>query len=171
MVIAYIAVGANIEPHRNIVEALSLLSKRIPVVGVSTFYRSAPLDRPSQADYLNGVVAAKTDMGAMRLKRRVLQLVESKLGRVRTADRFAARSIDLDLILYGGDVVSSETLILPDPDIRQRAFVALPLSEVAPGLRLPDTGEALAELTVLNERDGLTPDVELTRRVKERLGL
>ena len=107
----------------------------------------------------------------MRLKRRVLQLVESKLGRVRTADRFAARSIDLDLILYGGDVVSSETLILPDPDIRQRAFVALPLSEVAPGLRLPDTGEALAELTVLNERDGLTPDVELTRRVKERLGL
>ena len=73
--------------------------------------------------------------------------------------------------MYDEDVVTSEELVLPDPDIRRRVYVALPLSDIAPDLQLPDTGEALGELAVLNERDGLTADLELTRDVKEWLGL
>jgi 2-amino-4-hydroxy-6-hydroxymethyldihydropteridine diphosphokinase len=168
---AYIAVGANIDPHRNIMDALDILSTQISIHAVSTFYRTAPVNRPEQSDFLNGVVAVDTDVGALALKKRILRPLEKKMGRTRSSDRYAARTLDLDLILYGETVVTNEELVLPDPDIRLRVFVAQPLFEVAPDARLPDTGEALAKLAVLSEQVGLTPDWELTRGVKERLGL
>jgi len=143
---AFIAIGANINPERNVARAVEMLAEAVGICAVSTFYETAALDRPQQPAFYNGVVRVETQMAPLALKQQVLREVESRLGRRRTADKYASRPIDLDLILYENLVVTSEELTLPDPDIYTRAFVAVPLHELAPELVLPDTGRSLASL-------------------------
>jgi 2-amino-4-hydroxy-6-hydroxymethyldihydropteridine diphosphokinase len=161
--IAYIAVGANIEPERNILAALEMLDAAAPVCAVSTFYRTAPIGRPEQPEYLNGVVAVLHDGSARELKYGILRPIEAALGRVRTADKFAARTIDLDVILHGDTVCDEPELRLPDPDLRTRAFIAAPLLEIAPELRLPGSGERLTA-PVLTEPADLAFSAEVKKR-------
>ncbi len=165
----YIGVGSNIDPAQNLVRAFDLLRERLNVLAVSTFYRSRPLLRPDQPDFINGVFLAESLLDPRSLKFEVLRKIESRLGRVRTGDSHAPRPIDLDILLYGESVLSEEDLILPDPDIRRRAFIAVPLLEIAPRLILPDTHEALQNLAVAHDCSGLTPEHELSRALKERL--
>jgi 2-amino-4-hydroxy-6-hydroxymethyldihydropteridine diphosphokinase len=163
---AFIAVGSNIEPERHVVAALRELLGREPVVGCSTFYATAPLDRPDQGWFANGVWKVATRRQADELKRSVLTEIERQLGRVRTADPHAARTVDLDLIIYGTQVIERDGLVIPDPDIRRRAFIAVPLLELAPELVLPDTGEALASLPVAQRHTGLQVLDQLTHQLK-----
>ena len=144
-VLCHIAVGSNIEPEKNIPAGLWRLAERVCLTRASTFYRTAPLERPEQDDYLNGVVEAAHEGGPAAL-RELLRQVEAETGRVRTADKFAARTIDLDLALYGDRVIDSPRLVLPDPDILTRAHVALPLADLAPDFRHPVTGQTLAAI-------------------------
>lgn len=166
---AFVAVGSNIAPHENIVRAMEALLRRVPVFAVSTFYRTPPIGRPEQDAYRNGVFGLRTSMAPRDLKFEVLRVVERDLGRVRSEDAFAPRTIDLDLAIHGDCVEHSEELELPDPDIRTRAFVAVPLLELAPTLRLPDTGEPLAELVTAAMRASLRPDIPLSQGLKARL--
>jgi len=127
--LAFISVGANIEPQHNIRTALALLQKRAPVVASSTFYRTEPLGRPGQPLFLNGVWLIRSQSGPREVRDGILHPIERQLGRRRTADRFAPRTIDLDLILYDDLVVSDGDLTLPHGDLR-RPFVYVPVLEL-----------------------------------------
>ena len=169
-VVAYVAVGSNIAPHENVVRAFDMLAGLVRVCAVSTFYLTPPIGRPEQDVYRNGVFCVGTSVSPRELKFEILREVEQRLGRVRSDDAFAARTIDLDLALYGDCVIDEEDLRVPDPDIRTRAFVAFPLIELAPTLELPDTGERLAEVVTEVMRAELCPDILLSEVLKARLG-
>jgi 2-amino-4-hydroxy-6-hydroxymethyldihydropteridine diphosphokinase len=167
---AYVAVGSNIEPRKNIPAALALLREHVTVAGVSTFYHSAAVGpdgrtNRAQSDFVNGVFEVRATQAPRELKYGVLRRIEERLGRVRTADKFAPRTIDLDVALYGDDVIDEPDLKLPAPDIA-RPFVAVPLLELAPDLVLPHTHEPLSCLW-RGGIAGLTADAELTRALKE----
>jgi len=169
-VVAFVAVGSNIDPERNVPAALGLLMSHETVTAVSTHYRTAPLDRPEQPPYVNGVWRVETQRDPRSLKHDILRAIETRLGRVRTGDAHASRSIDLDLIAYG-DVVSNEPgLLLPDPDIERRPFLAVPLVELSPDFRLPGRSERLADHAVCRRAHELAPMPELTRQLKEMIG-
>lgn len=143
---AYVGIGSNIDPLHHIPAALDRLQAAMPLTGVSTFYRTEPIGRPGQPVFLNGVAGVSCPVPARALKFEVLRGIEHALGRVRTADRFAPRTIDLDILLYGDAVIDEPGLRVPDDDLRRRAFLIAGLLELAPGLILPDTGERLEHL-------------------------
>jgi len=143
---AYIGVGSNIDPLTNIKIALVLLKKEVKVINTSTFYKTKPLYNIIQSDYLNGVWEIVTDIEPEALKYNVLQFIEDKTGRLRSEDKNSSRTIDLDLLLYEDCVINSETIILPDPGIYTRNFIAVPLFELNNELIIPDTGRKIRDI-------------------------
>jgi len=141
---AYIGLGANLgDPVSAIAKALDAL-RRLPgvaLVACSSLYRTAPVDA-SGPDYLNAVAAIDVDLAPLDLLAH-LQKIETQAGR-RRSYRNAPRELDLDLLLYGDQVLEGPALTVPHPRLHCRAFVLVPLLELAPGLRLPERG-ALAE--------------------------
>lgn len=164
----YVAVGANIAPEENIRRGLELLARSTEITGVSTFYRTPAIDRPDQPPYLNGVVRIVTGHLPAQLVD-LLHEIEHALGRVRTEDRYAARTLDLDVLLYGAAVIQEAGLSIPDPDIRHRVFLAAALLELDPALRLPGDTECLARQTPRDAIDTLERDDAFTRAMKEML--
>ena len=165
LVDVFLAVGSNIDPERHIRDALTHVKSLARVTGVSMFYRTHPLGPPGQPPFLNGVWRIETSTPAHKLKFDCLRSVEMELGRVRTADKYAPRTIDLDLILYGQAVIDEPGLKVPDPDICTRAFIAIPVLELAPDLVLPDVEERLASVTRVGVA-GMEPVKEFTERLR-----
>ena len=120
-------------------------------------------ERREKQDVNISITSART------LKFGILRDIETELGRTRGADRYAARPIDLDLAVYGDAAIDEPDLRIPDPDIRERPFVAVPLLELAPNLVMPDSGESLASLSVARLGDGLEAAEDFTRQLNERL--
>jgi len=168
MTLAYVGLGSNIEPETNIRDAVRLLAERDRVVAVSTFYRTEAIP-PVAPPFINGVLALETQRRAVALKRDVLRDVEARLGRRRTADKNAPRTIDCDLLLYDDDVVRDEELALPSPDIEARAFIAIPLYEIAPRLVLPGSGRRLSEVCASVPPRAMSPLADLTEAVRREL--
>ena len=168
MVTAYIALGSNIGPEKHIPAALAELAARCRVAAVSRFYRSRPLNRPEQADFINGACRIETGLSPRQLKFGVLRAIERELGSVRTGDAYAARTIDLDILLYGDLVVEEEGLTLPDPDICRRPFLFLPLLDLDEHLRLPGAEKPLRELVHREVTNGAAVDVKFTQALKEQ---
>ena len=166
----YLAVGGNIDPETSIPEALRRLSENVTITAISTFYETEAISRPRQPNYLNGVAAVACAYPLRALKFDVLRGIEQALGRTRNEDRYAARPIDLDILLYGDIVTNEPDMILPAPELRERAFLAVALHEVAPELVLPDTGEALADIVDRIRDVPLLPAREFTQRLKGWLG-
>ncbi len=166
MVRAYVGVGSNLEPEAHVATAIRRLGASGRVAGVSTIYRTAPLGRPEQPPYSNAVVAVDTELGPHAL-REALRTIEAALGRRRTADRYASREIDLDIIVYGDLVIAEEGFQVPDPDILIRPFLAVPLYELSPALRLPGLGLAVRDLAARLGTAGMEPLIEYTRRIRE----
>ncbi len=160
----YIAVGSNIEPEKNIVAAVAELRERTEEIAVSTFYRTKPLTRPEQADYRNGVVHVRILLERSEAERDLLKPIEATLGRERTADKHAARTIDLDLAVYCED----GRPVWMDDEVLQRNFIAVPLAELAPTLRLPNS-ETAAQVADKLGKAGLVADEALTKRLRELL--
>ncbi len=127
--------GSNIRPAEHLPRALAALRARLPVMGWSTVWETPPVGTTGPPFY-NAAVAVRTSLTPEALKARVLRPIETALGRRRTADRFAPRTIDLDLVVYDGRVW--------DADVWRYAHVAVPLAELLPTLRHPETGETLA---------------------------
>ncbi len=167
--IIYIGVGSNIEPELNICKALDLLRSEIEISAISTCYRSAAIGRADQGDFVNCVWQATTDHDAERVKFQILHDIESLLGRVRTVDRYADRPIDLDILLYGDHTIKSNRIAIPDPDILNRNFIAIPLLELAPEITIPGAHQPLADQLVARNGDGLTELTNLTAQLRERL--
>jgi len=145
--LAYVGLGSNLaHPRRRIARALGSLS-RLPgtkVVAVSRNYRSAPIGTPGeQPDYVNAVAAVSTSLSPRALLAQLL-IVERRQGRRRAREtpRNAARTLDLDLLLYGGRRLQSATLTIPHPRMHERAFVVRPLLDIAPAARIPRKGLA-----------------------------
>ena len=162
---AYVAVGSNIDPLTHIEAGLRALAEYVRVVDISTVYASRPSERPEQPDFVNGVLLVETERDPWSLKFDVLREVESRQGRRRERDKHAARTLDLDLILFGDKVIRSDDLVLPDPDIYKAPYVYFPLAELAPDLILPDTGVRAGDLGAKGGA-GLTPMPTLTASLK-----
>lgn len=163
----FISVGSNIAPDTHVPAALRALMRHVTVCGISTMYRTEPLGRPEQASFVNGIWSAVTDRDARSLKYDVLRGIETALGRVRTADAYAARTIDLDIVVFGDAVLDEDGLVIPDPDILERPFLAIPLLELKPDLRLPGSGVVLAQHPVCMQTGAMTALPELTKQLKE----
>jgi len=158
----YIGVGSNIDPETNIPAAIKLLAGRVKVRALSTFYATAPMCCRDSSYFINGVIAVETDIPPRELKHFVLREIEDSLGRVRTADKFAPRTIDLDIIVYGDRVIAEPGLTIPDPDVFTRAFMAAPLAELAPDLVMPGSGKRVDEIAGSLTDESMTPLHEFT---------
>jgi dihydroneopterin aldolase/2-amino-4-hydroxy-6-hydroxymethyldihydropteridine diphosphokinase len=168
---AYIAVGSNIEPLRHVPLALTLLQARVTLTAVSTFYWTKPVGPTPQPPFANGVIRCETLLSPRELKFDVLREVERQVGRVRNSDKYAPRCIDLDLVLYDALVMSEEGLELPDPDVWERPFIAVPLLEVCPECILPDSGASLAESPAAVPAADMTADPAMTQMIRNILRL
>lgn len=143
-----IALGSNIEPRENLPRALEKLRRRLTITAVSRVYETAPVGADGVPVFLNAAVRTATHRSPTDLKWQVLRPIETELGRVRTGDKNAPRTVDLDLVLYGSLVLRDpeQGLTLPDPDLVTCAHLALPAADVAGELRHPETGKTLAEI-------------------------
>lgn len=167
---ALISVSSNMDPEANILRALDCLATQVRITGTSVYYVTEPIDRPEQDLYRNGVVRICAAFGPSELKYAVLRPIEAGLGRVRTNDTHAPRPIDLDILDYDGICLNEEGLVLPDPDLTARSFLAAAVLELEPGYIVPTTGQALADLSSEAQRAALAPDHKLSTAIKERFG-
>jgi 2-amino-4-hydroxy-6-hydroxymethyldihydropteridine diphosphokinase len=138
---AYVGLGANLGDREGTIRrAVDRLRAEpgIEVVAVSSLRETAPVGYDDQPDFLNGAVALETELGPRELLARLLA-VERELGRERgEGPRFGPRTIDLDLLLYGGEVLDEPGLTVPHPRLAERPFALEPLAELDPRLALPD---------------------------------
>lgn len=140
----YVSIGSNINPAENLSRASAVLGSLLEDYESSPVYRSPAvgLDGP---DFLNSVVSGYTVSGATDFNR-CLNLIETEHGRVRSAERFTSRTLDLDLLLYDNVVLDQQGLVLPRPEILDAVFVLRPLSDLAPDLVHPLTGQTYSQL-------------------------
>lgn len=157
MTLCYLGLGANLaEPLQQLQQAVEALTQ-LPdcrLVAVSSFYCSKPMGPQDQPDYVNAVAALQTSCSAEQLLG-LLQQIELNQGRQRKAERWGARSLDLDILLFGDQSINTPRLTVPHYGMKVREFVLYPLAEIAPALQLPD-GSSLAELLTQVPRNGLT---------------
>jgi 2-amino-4-hydroxy-6-hydroxymethyldihydropteridine diphosphokinase len=146
MNLAYLLLGSNIEPERNLPAAVTHLSQFGCVRATSTVWQTAPVGRTDQPDYLNAVVLLETPLSAQELQETAITFIESTLGRVRTVDKYAPRTIDVDILLFNHEVLSLGRHRIPNPEILERPFVALLLAEIAPEYVHPEIGQTLQQI-------------------------
>jgi len=139
---AYIGIGSNLgERESTIRDALALLAAdpELEVEAVSSIRETDPVGMVDQPRFLNAAIRLATDLAPRPLLERLLA-VEQQLGRVRTGERYGPRTIDLDLLLYGDEIVDEPGLRVPHPRLAERRFVLEPLAELDPGLVVPGLG-------------------------------
>lgn len=163
---AFIAVGSSIDPEKNIPQSLRLLEHAARLTAISTFYRNPAIGRPREAPFYNGVVAIETQISPIEFKYQVLRRIEAALGRHRGSDKYAPRTIDLDLLLYDQCVVTQNDLVLPDPHISSRAFVAVPLCELDPDLLLPGSAAAIRDVAGSLTTNQMQPLRDFTQELR-----
>jgi 2-amino-4-hydroxy-6-hydroxymethyldihydropteridine diphosphokinase len=140
LITAYIGIGSNLDnPLAQVRQAQQALGS-LPatcLMAISPWYRSKPVGGPSdQADYINGVACLQTRLTPHALLD-ALQHIELAQGRERK-ERWGARTLDLDILLYGDHIIEDERLQVPHPRLQQRSFVLAPLADIAPHLVLPN---------------------------------
>jgi 2-amino-4-hydroxy-6-hydroxymethyldihydropteridine diphosphokinase len=138
----YIGLGSNLEnPASQVATALDELAllPQSQLIRASSLYRSPPMGPQDQPDYVNAVAAIDTGLSAEALLQRLLN-IEQHHGRVRDRQRWTARTLDLDILLYGQEVIQNQDLTTPHPGIAERNFVLYPLQEIAPELVIPQLG-------------------------------
>jgi 2-amino-4-hydroxy-6-hydroxymethyldihydropteridine diphosphokinase len=152
----FVALGANLaEPQAQILRAIAAL-QNIPateLLACSPLYSSSPMGPQDQPDYINAVARLQTSLAPHALLDE-LQRIELDQGRVRKDERWGPRTLDLDILLFGQQVIDDERLTIPHYGMKQRAFVLVPLFDLAPDLTLPD-GNQLAELAAACDRTAL----------------
>ena len=158
MITAYIALGSNLgDPARQLQQAVTAIGalQDSSIAVISSVYSSAAVGPGEQADYLNAVLALETGFSPAQLLDELREL-ENRQGRVR-AVRWGARTLDLDILLYGDQQVSTETLIIPHPAMKQRNFVLYPLAEIAGKKLVLPCGSDLGTLLQCCPRGDLIP--------------
>ncbi|WP_394127873.1 2-amino-4-hydroxy-6-hydroxymethyldihydropteridine diphosphokinase [Vibrio hepatarius] len=156
MITVFIAVGSNLgDPVSQANVAIDAL-KQLPktqFVQTSSLYSSTPMGPQNQPDYINAVVELTTELTPLELLD-CTQTIELEQGRVRKEERWGPRTLDLDILLYGNEVMDSERLTVPHYGMKEREFVLYPLAEIAPNLTLP-CGTRLDDLLKVVAQNGL----------------
>jgi 2-amino-4-hydroxy-6-hydroxymethyldihydropteridine diphosphokinase len=140
---AYVALGANLgDRERTLRAAVDALAAEdgIEVVAVSTLRETEPVGVGEQPRFLNGAAELETTLTSRELLARLLA-VEQRFGRIRSPGEHGPRTLDLDLLLYGDEVIDEPGLAVPHPRLHERSFVLEPLAELAPGLVVPGRGD------------------------------
>ena len=153
----YIALGSNLaNPLHQVQSALNALAElpQTTLTATSSLYRTPPLGPQDQPDYLNAVVALDTDLSAENLLDHT-QKIELEHGRVRKDERWGPRTLDLDILLFGDEIINTERLTVPHYDMKNRQFMLYPLAEIAPELRFP-SGESLQSVIAQLSAEPLT---------------
>ncbi|RME77188.1 MAG: 2-amino-4-hydroxy-6-hydroxymethyldihydropteridine diphosphokinase [Chloroflexi bacterium] len=143
-----ITIGSNINREQNLPAALDLLGTwpGIRLVAVSPVYDTAPIGgRPDQPRFYNAAALVETALGPEALKQ-ALRSIEAQLGRRRVADKYAPRPIDLDIAMYGRQVLGLNGRHIPDPEIVRFPHLALPLADIAPDWVHPELGVTLRDI-------------------------
>ncbi len=143
--IAYLGLGSNLgDRKQNLAQALELVSQQVAVEQLSSIYETEPVGYKQQPLFLNAVCRISTKLSPEQLLG-LAKESEAKLGRIPSFHN-ASRLIDIDILFYGDEVVSSRELTIPHPHLAERAFVLVPLAEIALGLIHPENGRTIREL-------------------------
>jgi 2-amino-4-hydroxy-6-hydroxymethyldihydropteridine diphosphokinase len=156
MTIAYIGLGSNLsDPAEQIKQAVTAINKIADsqILQCSSLYFSQPMGPQDQPKYMNAVLELETNLSAIALLD-ILQAIENNAGRVRKENRWGARILDLDILLFGHEIINSERLTIPHYGMKSREFVLTPLAQIAPTLILPD-GDQVSELSQRLDQKGL----------------
>lgn len=159
MSLAWIGLGANLGRPKHSLEQALIALQALPkcrLVASSPSYWTAAWGLEDQPEFLNAVVCLKTDLAPLDLLRALL-VVETGLGRKRGGARWGPRELDLDLLLVDDQVIEEPELKLPHPRLHERAFVLIPLTDLAPELVIPGRGAVKDLLQALPEEalDGI----------------
>ena len=155
---AYVGVGSNLgDRWANLALAARELRQepRVALLRASRVWDAAPLG-PPQPRYLNAALELEADVPPLALLA-TLQRIERSAGRVRSGVRWSARTLDLDVLLYGDEVIRGPALVVPHPGLVVRRFALAPLAELCPERVVPGTGRTVAQLLALVPREDLTP--------------
>ena len=157
----YLGLGSNLgDRQANLARALKLLGERLHIELVSSLYETEPVDYTEQPLFLNAICRAQTELGPMQLLS-LVKGIEASLGRVPSFPN-APRPIDIDIIFYGDRVMETPDLTIPHPRLEERAFVLIPLLEVAPDLRHPVSDTHIRDLAArVGGREGMKKIGEL----------
>ena len=142
--LAYLNLGSNIQPEINLPKALKLLSEYGEVQRVSSVWESKAVGTTGP-NYLNVGVAFKSTYPQIALKEQVIHPIEKRLGRVRSENKFAARTIDIDIVVFDDEFIHGDSWKL--------AYVVVPLAELYPEYRNPETGERVTEIATRLRRE------------------
>ena len=156
MNIAYIGLGSNLSnPKKQIIDAIAKIRQldKTHVTAITSLYFSRPMGPQDQPDYMNAVLALQTELSPLLLLDQ-LQTIENDAGRVRKDNRWGARILDLDIILYNDERINNARLTVPHYGMQDREFVLLPLAEITNNLILPD-GKNVSVLADTIENNGL----------------
>ncbi|RIN77706.1 2-amino-4-hydroxy-6-hydroxymethyldihydropteridine diphosphokinase [Staphylococcus simulans] len=148
----FLGLGSNVGDRENqLKEAIRLLDEQpgIKVVKVSSFYETEPVGYVDQPDFLNLCVEIQTELSPKAVLESGLA-IEQQLHRVRK-ERWGPRTLDIDILLYGDQIIEEEDLTIPHPRMTERAFVLIPLQEIAPNKVEPRTQTKIKDITVPNE--------------------
>lgn len=151
----YLGLGSNLDsPLENLRSARETIANepRINEIAFSSFYQSPPMAGMNQPDYINAVMAVETDLLALELLA-TMQKIENQHGRIRS-QRWGARTLDIDILLFGEEIFDFPDLKIPHYGMAERAFVLQPLFEIVPNLEIPILGK-LAELVTRCPLNGL----------------
>ena len=145
MIRVFLGIGTNLgDRERNIQEARTALSQRLEILKESSIYQTAPWGYLDQPAFLNQVIEAQTALSSLNLLD-FLKQTETQLGR-QANFRFGPRLIDLDILFYGNRIIQTPRLQVPHPRLTERAFVLIPLAEIAPEFVHPQNRQTIAQL-------------------------
>jgi 2-amino-4-hydroxy-6-hydroxymethyldihydropteridine diphosphokinase len=136
----YLGIGSNLaEPAQQIRQAVNKLAdiKQSQLAEISSLYFSRPMGPQDQPDYMNAVAALQTNLSAIDLLDQ-LQTIENEAGRVRKDNRWGARILDLDILLFNDEIIATDRLTVPHYGLQDREFVLIPLAEITDNLLLPN---------------------------------